>query len=131
MTSKLSLNDTDRHPYDSFFWRGIDGTKVKSQLITAQATEAEHQKTIYNSKFTVSDILGTWKRYEPKALHDEVMICYGHGDGGGGPTRDMVQRGIRLERGIPGAPRLHMEGLRPYLDRLGAKMDARTDDFSI
>ena len=131
VTSKLSWNDTDRHPYDSFFWRGIDGTKVKSQLITAQATEAEHQKTIYNSKFTVSDILGTWKRYEPKALHDEVMICYGHGDGGGGPTRDMVQRGIRMARGIPGAPRLHMEGLRPYLDRLGAKMDARTDDFPI
>jgi alpha-mannosidase len=131
VTSKLSWNDTDRQPYDSFFWRGIDGSKVKSQLITTQATEASHQKTVYNSKFTVSDILGTWKRYEPKSLHDEVMICYGHGDGGGGPTRDMVQRGIRLERGIPGAPKLRMEGLRPYLDRLGAKMDARKDDFPI
>jgi alpha-mannosidase len=131
VTSKLSWNDTDRHPYDSFFWRGVDGSKVKSYLITTQATEAGHQKTIYNSKFTVTDILGTWKRYEPKALHDEVMICYGHGDGGGGPTRDMVQRGICMERGIPGAPKLRMEGLRPYLDRLGAKMDARADDFPI
>ena len=131
VTSKLSWNDTDRHPYDTFYWRGIDGSKVKSQLITTQATEASDQKTIYNSKFTVSDILGTWKRYEPKALHDEVMICYGHGDGGGGPTRDMVQRGIRMERGIPGAPKLCMEGLRPYLDRLGKKMDARAEDFPI
>ena len=131
VTSKLSWNDTDRHPYDSFFWRGNDGTKVKSQLITTQATDASHHKTVYNSKFTVSDILGTWKRYEPKALHDEVMICFGHGDGGGGPTRDMVQRGIRMERGIPGAPKLRMEGLRPYLDRLGKKMDARADDFPI
>ena len=131
VTSKLSWNDTDRHPYDSFFWRGIDGSKIKCQLITTQATEASGQKTVYNSKFTVSDILGTWKRYEPKALHDEVMICYGHGDGGGGPTRDMVQRGIRMERGIPGAPKLRMEGLRPYLDRLGIKMDARADDFPI
>lgn len=131
VTSKLSWNDTDRQPYDSFFWRGIDGSKIKSQLITTQATEASHHKTIYNSKFTVSDILGTWKRYEPKALHDEVMICYGHGDGGGGPTRDMVQRGIRMERGIPGAPKLRMEGLRPYLDRLGKKMDDRADDFPI
>ncbi|MDG2404241.1 MAG: glycoside hydrolase family 38 C-terminal domain-containing protein, partial [Paracoccaceae bacterium] len=105
--------------------------QIKSQLITTQAIEASGQKTVYNSKFTVSDILGTWKRYEPKALHDEVMICYGHGDGGGGPTRDMVQRGIRIERGIPGAPKLRMEGLRPYLDRLGIKMDARADDFPI
>ena len=131
VTSKLSWNDTDRYPYDSFFWRGIDGSKVKSQLITTQAQEANHRKTIYNSKFAVSDILGTWKRYEPKALHDEVMICYGHGDGGGGPTRDMVQRGICMERGIPGAPKLRMEGLRPYLDRLGAKMDARADEFPV
>lgn len=131
VTSKLSWNDTDRHPYDSFFWRGIDGSKVKSQLITTQENEAAHHKTIYNSKFTVSEILGTWKRYEPKALHDEVMICYGYGDGGGGPTRDMVLRGIRMERGIPGAPKLRMEGLRPYLDRLGTKMDARADEFPI
>lgn len=131
VTSKLSWNDTDRQPYDSFFWRGIDGTKVKSQLITTQANEADYQQTFYNSEFTVSDVLGTWKRYEPKALHDEVMICYGHGDGGGGPTRDMVQRGKVLQQGIPGAPKLRMEGLRPYLDRLGAKMDARGDDFPI
>ncbi len=131
VTSKLSWNDTDRQPYDSFFWRGIDGSKVKSQLITTQANEADCQQTFYNSSMTVSDVLGTWKRYEPKALHDEVMICYGHGDGGGGPTRDMVQRGQVLERGIPGAPKLRMEGLRPYLDRLGAKMDARADDFPI
>jgi alpha-mannosidase len=36
VTSKLSWNDTDRHPYDTFFWRGIDGTKTKAQLITVQ-----------------------------------------------------------------------------------------------
>jgi len=131
VTSKLSWNDTDRQPYDSFFWRGIDGTKIKSQLITTQAAEADYQQTFYNSALSVSDVLGTWKRYEPKALHDEVMVCYGHGDGGGGPTRDMVQRGMALERGIPGAPKLRMEGLRPYLDRLGQKMDARADDFPI
>ena len=131
VTSKLSWNDTDRQPYDSFFWQGIDGSAVKSQLITTQPNEANYQQTFYNAAMTVSDVLGTWKRYEPKALHDEVMICYGHGDGGGGPTRDMIQRGRALERGIPGAPQVKMEGLRPYLDRLGAKMDARAADFPI
>lgn len=131
VTSKLSWNDTDRHPYDSFFWRGIDGSKVKTHLITTQAMDADHQKTIYNSAFSVSDILGTWKRYEPKATHDEVLICYGHGDGGGGPTRDMVQRGLRMKRGIPGAPRVRMEGLAPFLDRLGAKTDAGSRDFPV
>ncbi len=131
ITSKLSWNDTERHPYDSFFWRGIDGTRIKAQLITTQSFETEDHRTIYNSDFSVSDILGTWKRYEPKALNDNVLMCYGHGDGGGGPTRDMVQRGLRLSRGIPGAPNLRLEGLRPFLDRLVARMTEREADFPV
>ena len=129
VTSKLSWNDTDRQPSDSFFWRGIDGSAIKSQLITTQSVETVDQRTIYNSAFDVSDIMGTWKRYEPKAQNDEVMMCYGHGDGGGGPTREMVLRGYALERGIPGAPNLRLEGLGPFLDRLAERMEAHKDAF--
>ncbi|WP_375450077.1 alpha-mannosidase [uncultured Devosia sp.] len=124
VTSKLSWNDTDRHPYDTFFWRGIDGTKTKAQLITAQRFESEEIFTTYNSDLSVSEVLGAWKRYEPKAAYDEVLLCYGFGDGGGGPTRAMIERGTRLERGIPGAPRLKLEGIAPFLDRLGRAMTA-------
>ncbi len=80
--------------------------------------------TTYNSDLSVSEVMGAWKRYEPKAVNDEVLLCYGYGDGGGGPTRAMIERGIRLERGIPGAPKVKLEGIVPFLDRLGAKMDA-------
>lgn len=131
VTSKLSWNDTDRLPYDTFFWRGIDGSKLKSHLLTTQPTEARNHGTMYNSTFTVSEIMGAWKRYEPKALNDDIMMCYGHGDGGGGPTRAMVKRGIAMARGIPGAPEIRLEGLRPHLDRLGAKMDDRAEDFPV
>ncbi|MCC5973967.1 MAG: alpha-mannosidase [Rubellimicrobium sp.] len=129
LTSKLSWNDTDRHPYDTFFWRGIDGTETKAHLITAQDYESDEVFTTYNSDLSVSQVMGSWKRYEPKAAHDELVLCYGWGDGGGGPTREMVERGTRLERGIPGAPRLRLEGLRPFLDRLGAKMGAEPGRF--
>jgi len=124
VTSKLSWNDTDRHPYDTFWWKGIDGTDTKAQLITAQKFDSDRIFTTYNSDLSVSEVMGAWKRYEPKAVHDEVLLCYGFGDGGGGPTRAMIERGIRLERGIPGAPKLKLEGIVPFLDRLGAKMDA-------
>ncbi len=129
LTSKLSWNDTDRHPYDTFFWRGIDGTETKAHLITAQEFESDAVFTTYNSDLSVSQVMGSWKRYEPKAAHDELVLCYGWGDGGGGPTREMVERGTRLERGIPGAPRLRLEGLRPFLDRLGDKMGAEPGRF--
>ena len=129
VTSKLSWNDTDRHPYDTFFWRGIDGTKTKAQLLTAQDMEADEIFTTYNSVLSVSEVMGAWKRYEPKKAYDEVLVCYGYGDGGGGPTRAMIERGIRLERGIPGAPKVKMEGIAPFLERLGTTMDERPETF--
>lgn len=129
VTSKLSWNDTDRHPYDTFFWRGIDGTEIKAQLITAQRYESEAIYTTYNSDLSVSEVMGAWKRYEPKAVNDTVLVCYGYGDGGGGPTRAMIERGIRLERGIPGAPRVKLEGIVPFLDRLSEKMKADAARF--
>ncbi|MFD2648894.1 alpha-mannosidase [Devosia albogilva] len=131
VTSKLSWNDTDRHPYDTFFWRGIDGTVTKAQLITAQRYESEAIYTTYNGDLSVSETMGAWKRYEPKAAHNEVVMSYGYGDGGGGPTRAMIERGIRLERGIPGAPRVKLEGIVPFLDRLGRKMDANPSRFPV
>jgi alpha-mannosidase len=124
VTSKLSWNDTDRHPYDTFFWRGIDGTETKAQLITAQKYDSEEIFTTYNGDLSVSETMGAWKRYEPKAAYDEVVMSYGYGDGGGGPTRAMIERGTRLERGIPGAPKVKLEGIVPFLDRLGKAMDA-------
>jgi alpha-mannosidase len=131
VTSKLSWNDTDRHPYDSFHWRGIDGTVTKAQLITAQKYDSEEIFTTYNGDLSVSETMGAWKRYEPKAVHNEVVMSYGYGDGGGGPTRAMIERGIRLERGIPGAPRVKLEGIVPFLERLGAKMDAPGNRFPV
>ncbi|PCI85338.1 MAG: alpha-mannosidase [Hyphomicrobiales bacterium] len=129
LTSKLSWNDTDRQPYDTFFWGGIDGTEIKAHLITAQEYESDEIFTTYNSVLSVSEVMGAWKRYEPKAVHNELALCYGYGDGGGGPTREMVERGTRLERGIPGAPNLKLEGLKPFLERLGKKMDKDAERF--
>lgn len=131
VTSKLSWNDTDRHPYDTFFWRGIDGTEIKAQLITTQRVETDAVFTTYNSDLSVSEVMGAWKRYEPKSANDEVLVCYGYGDGGGGPTRAMVERGIRLARGIPGAPKVKLEGIVPFLDRLGKRMDENATRFPV
>ncbi|HEY9011675.1 MAG TPA: glycoside hydrolase family 38 C-terminal domain-containing protein, partial [Devosia sp.] len=131
VTSKLSWNDTDRHPWDTFFWRGIDGTATKAQLITAQKFDSDRIFTTYNSDLSVSEVMGAWKRYEPKSVYDEVLLCYGYGDGGGGPTRAMIERGIRMEKGIPGAPRVKLEGIAPFLDRLGAAMEAEPQKFPI
>ncbi|SHI98445.1 alpha-mannosidase [Wenxinia saemankumensis] len=124
VTSKLSWNDTDRHPFDTFFWRGIDGTDTKAHLLVAQKFESDEIFTTYNSDLSASEVMGAWKRYEPKSVSSELAICYGWGDGGGGPTREMIERGMRFERGIPGAPKVDLGTLRGFLQRMGAAMDA-------
>ncbi len=57
--------------------------------------------------------MGTWKRFSQQGLHDELFLVYGHGDGGGGPTRGMLENVRRMERGIPGAPRSATSRWRP------------------
>lgn len=80
MTTKLNWNDTNVFPYDLFHWVGIDGTSVVSYLNHGLN---EHTKP--------KDIHEHWQSYRHKDKLDELMLLYGHGDGGGGVTREMVE----------------------------------------
>ncbi|ANS76720.1 alpha-mannosidase [Paenibacillus yonginensis] len=80
MTTKLGWNDTNVFPYDLFHWVGIDGTPMLSYL--------NHG---VNEHTTPKDIRDHWQSYREKAVHNEQMLLYGHGDGGGGVTREMLE----------------------------------------
>jgi len=121
VTSKCSWNDANRMPYDTFEWQGIDGTSVTAFLITAQTDdkgERGDHRTDYGPHLDVSSAVGAWNRYEPKALNQNVLVPYGHGDGGGGPCRVMLENAKRMQKGVPGLPQVKLEGITPYFDRL-------------
>ncbi|OWA33339.1 alpha-mannosidase [Saccharibacillus sp. O16] len=80
MTTKLNWNDTNPFPYDLFHWVGIDGTPVLSYL---NHGVNEHTRP--------KDIDEHWQSYRQKDKHAEQMLLYGHGDGGGGVTREMLE----------------------------------------
>lgn len=80
MTTKLGWNDTNRFPYDLFHWVGIDGTAMLSYL--------NHG---VNEHTTPEDVDMHWQSYREKSVHNEQMLLYGHGDGGGGVTREMLE----------------------------------------
>lgn len=80
MTTKLGWNDTNLFPYDLFYWVGIDGTPVLSYL-----NHGVNENTL------PKDIHDHWQSFREKALHNEQMLLYGHGDGGGGVTREMLE----------------------------------------
>ena len=116
MTTKISWNDTNKMPYDSFYWKGIDGTKVLTHFVCTRdfetpgrsvKTSSEHYSafcTAYNGNINPVQIRGAWQRYQQKELNKEVLVSYGYGDGGGGPTEDQLEIQRRLAYGIPGCP---------------------------
>ena len=107
MTTKLAWNQFNKVPYDTMMWRGIDGSEVLTHLIT---TLGVHQSikdffTTYNGMLHPDAIMGGWTRYQNKDINNDILISYGYGDGGGGPTREMLETSIRMERALRGFQR--------------------------
>ena len=45
---------------------------------------------------------GTWQHYRQQAINDELLYIYGYGDGGGGPTEEMLEAArARRAAGLP------------------------------
>ncbi|UYO00551.1 MAG: alpha-mannosidase [Devosia sp.] len=129
VTHKMSWNDTNRMPNETFHWQGIDGSTVAAYFMTTQPYTATGFGTTYNADIKPTFVMGTWKRHAQQALNSELFMVYGHGDGGGGPTREMLENIRRMERGIPGCPRIRHEHMRPYFDRLLKRMNDRAGDY--
>lgn len=129
ITHKMSWNDTNRMPHEIFFWQGLDGTKVPAYFLTTQRYEYDGINTTYCPDLVPSHVMGTWKRFSQQGLHDELFLVYGHGDGGGGPTRGMLENVRRMERGIPGCPKIKHEPMAPYFKRLVDRMNREPDAF--
>lgn len=129
ITHKMSWNDTNRMPHEIFFWQGLDGTKVPAYFLTTQRYEYDGINTTYCPDLVPSHVMGTWKRFSQQGLHDELFLVYGHGDGGGGPTRGMLENVRRMERGIPGCPKIKHEPMAPYFKRLIERMNREPEAF--
>ena len=125
LTSKISWNETNKMPNDTFIWQGIDGTEIFSYFLTAQHKylgQKPMNMTTYLPMLNPAYTQGGWERYQNKDISDEVLITYGWGDGGGGPTWEMIEAGKRLEKGIPGCVSVRFDTATNFFDKLERKM---------
>ncbi len=116
MTTKISWNEYDKVPFDTFKWQGIDGTSVLAHFATGTGVNKSHVPshfTTYNSYLSPDQVIGGWQRYSNKDLNSEYLISFGYGDGGGGPTVEMLEHGHRMAKSIEGCPRVVQQ---PALD---------------
>lgn len=120
VTSKISWNDTDTMPNDTFLWQGLDGSRVFAYFLTAQEMRKDRsieRYATYNATGSPSQIAGAWNGYKNKELSDTVLVAYGHGDGGGGPTRDDLEMIKRQVYGIPNCPKTYFSSAADFLQK--------------
>ena len=120
VTAKIGWNDTNRMPYDVFKWRGIDGSEVFAYFLSTCECDPrndvwDHTYTTYTAPINPMYILGTWNRFQQKDFSDTVIMTYGWGDGGGGPTREDIEQERRLSYGLPGIPKASIDTLENSL----------------
>lgn len=127
MTTKISWNEYTKIPYDTFKWKGIDGTEILSHFIPAQSLGDEERgdfMTTYNGMLEPKQVMGGWKRYQNKDLNKNILFSYGYGDGGGGTTQEMYEHGLRMRAGIEGCPQVKYEFASDFFRRLDKEVSA-------
>jgi alpha-mannosidase len=117
LTQKLSWNRFNPPEHHTFTWQGLDGSEVLTHFPPADT---------YNSEATVAELQRTVHAYKDHDRSRESLLVFGHGDGGGGPTRAMLER-LRRARDLRGLPRTALRTAEAFFDRLEADAgDLRT-----
>lgn len=96
LTQKISWNDTTTFPHHSFWWEGIDSTRIFTHFPPAET---------YAAEVTARELRHAVTNFKDKAIASHSLLPYGYGDGGGGPTREMAER-LRRFADLEGAPRV-------------------------
>ena len=94
LTQKIGWNATNRFPHTTFLWKGIDGTKIITHF---------PPEDTYNSQLKPNDLKYSEKNFKEKSFLNDMICLFGVGDGGGGPTEEMIERGI-LQKNLEGVP---------------------------
>jgi len=119
MTTKISWNQYNRLPVDTFYWEGIDGTEVLTHFVTTPS--GARWWATYNGNLSAQQVVRTWDNYQQKRINDEVLHSFGFGDGGGGPTKEMLESAKRLAD-MPGIPRVVLGHPEDFFDRLAERV---------
>jgi len=109
-TIKVTWSESNPFPVDLFWWEGIDGSRVMAHTFYNPGAG-------YNGDIVPLDTIGTWRGFKGKRLHDQTLLSFGWGDGGGGPDRRMLENYARI-KDYPVLPRLQMGKVEDFFANL-------------
>ncbi|MFF3935833.1 alpha-mannosidase [Streptomyces phaeofaciens] len=99
LTQKISWNQTNKFPHHTFWWEGIDGTRIFTHFPPIDT---------YNARFSGEEMDRAVRNYSEKGAGTRSLAPFGWGDGGGGPTREIMERARRLAD-LEGSPKVVVE----------------------
>ncbi|WGD38189.1 glycoside hydrolase family 38 C-terminal domain-containing protein [Lysinibacter sp. HNR] len=99
LTQKISWSQTNKFPHHTFWWEGIDGTRIFTHFPPIDT---------YNAELSGEQLAHATRNYRDKGLGTRSLAPFGWGDGGGGPTREMLARAKRTAN-LEGSPRVVIE----------------------
>ncbi|MHB1007979.1 MAG: alpha-mannosidase [Propionibacteriaceae bacterium] len=111
MSQKMSWNTTDVFPHHTFRWEGIDGTRIFTHFPPSDT---------YNAQVFGSEVARSARNFKDSGPANRSLMAFGHGDGGGGPTREMMERARRLAD-LEGSPRVVVEKPRDFFAKAEAE----------
>lgn len=99
LSQKMSWNTTNRFPHHTFWWEGIDGSRVFTHFPPAET---------YSAKLSGEQLAFGVANFADAGPANRSLLPFGYGDGGGGPTREMLETARRVAD-LAGSPRVAIE----------------------
>jgi alpha-mannosidase len=98
LTQKISWNQINRMPHHTFNWEGIDGTRLVTHFPPVDS---------YSSELSGRELAHAERNYRDHGHGTLSLVPFGYGDGGGGPTREMLAA-ARRTADLEGSPRVQL-----------------------
>jgi len=114
LTQKLSWNQYNEFPYQTFIWRGIDGSEVLTHF---------PPENTYNSQLGTDFLVPAQNSFKEKHFIDSFISLFGTGDGGGGPKEENIELGKRMAD-LEGSPKVKFNTAKSLFEKLEQHRDA-------
>lgn len=108
MTQKISWSQFNKFPHHSFWWKGLDGTKILTHFLPEDT---------YNSQLKASTLIKAERNYKDKAVSNNILSLFGIGDGGGGPNQEQIERGLRAKN-LESCPKVTFSKAEDFFEKL-------------
>lgn len=103
-TQKMCWNETNSMPHHSFTWEGLDGSRIFTHFPPTNT---------YSGDMRPTELARSVRNFKDHGKTGMSLMPFGYGDGGGGPTREMMQLG-RLQANLEGSPRIQFSSAHDF-----------------